>query len=507
MALPINIQDLLNKQKIESNRIEFKKGWNPESIYHSICAFANDFDDLGGGYILVGVDADKETGMAIRPVEGVPVEKVDGILQEMVRYNNKLAPFYLPRTSMEEVDGKQVLVIWCPAGINRPYSVPENMTSKHSKEYFYIRTGTSNIIAKGDVLDELRELASRVPFDERGNPDIKLEDISIVLLRDYLVKVGSKLESELYQKPLPEVLEQMDLFVGPTERRMLRNVAVMMFCEHPEKIFRYMQVDIVIFPQGRINGPDNFSETTIYGSVPQLVNGALTHIRNTVIREYVVKQKGKAESLRYFNYPIEALEEAIVNSLYHRDYQQYEPVEISVEPDGIHILSFPGPDRSITNAAIEQGEMLHSRRYRNRRLGDFLKELDLTEGRSTGIPTIQAALKKNGSPRATIETNDERSFINVFIPVHEGCGDTVELNETKNDSTNDQKDVQKKLTERQRIILRLLLSDNSITLEQMSKRINVSLKTVQRELDLMKAHGYITREGGRTFGHWVVNNM
>ena len=63
MALPINITDLLNKQKIEANRIEFKKGWNPESIYHSICAFANDFDDLGGGYILVGVDTDEATGI------------------------------------------------------------------------------------------------------------------------------------------------------------------------------------------------------------------------------------------------------------------------------------------------------------------------------------------------------------------------------------------------------------------------------------------------------------
>ena len=70
MALAININDLLNKQKIESNRIEFKKGWNPASIYHSICAFANDFDDLGGGYIVVGVDTDEETGVAIRPVEG-----------------------------------------------------------------------------------------------------------------------------------------------------------------------------------------------------------------------------------------------------------------------------------------------------------------------------------------------------------------------------------------------------------------------------------------------------
>ena len=81
MALAININDLLNKQKIESNRIEFKKGWNPGSIYHSICAFANDYDDLGGGYIIVGVDTDDKTGMAIRPAEGVPLEKIDGILQ------------------------------------------------------------------------------------------------------------------------------------------------------------------------------------------------------------------------------------------------------------------------------------------------------------------------------------------------------------------------------------------------------------------------------------------
>lgn len=58
----LNIEDLLRKQKIESNRIEFKKGWNPDTIYHSICAFANDFDNIGGGYILVGVE--EENGMA-----------------------------------------------------------------------------------------------------------------------------------------------------------------------------------------------------------------------------------------------------------------------------------------------------------------------------------------------------------------------------------------------------------------------------------------------------------
>ena len=49
---------------------------------------------------------------------------------------------------------------------------------------------------------------------------------------------------------------------------------------------------------------------------------------------------------------------------------------------------------SIPKEDIERGDMLKSRRYRNRRLGDFLKELDLTEGRSTGVPTIQPSRQR-----------------------------------------------------------------------------------------------------------------
>ena len=42
MELEINIEDLLSKRRIESERIEFKTGWNPDDIYHTICAFANE---------------------------------------------------------------------------------------------------------------------------------------------------------------------------------------------------------------------------------------------------------------------------------------------------------------------------------------------------------------------------------------------------------------------------------------------------------------------------------
>ena len=77
VMLPINVNDLLEKNRVESNRIEFKEGWNPVRIYQSICAFANDIDNLGGGYILVGVK--EENGKAVRPVCGLSDEEIEHI--------------------------------------------------------------------------------------------------------------------------------------------------------------------------------------------------------------------------------------------------------------------------------------------------------------------------------------------------------------------------------------------------------------------------------------------
>lgn len=527
MALAININDLLNKQKIESNRIEFKKGWNPASIYHSVCAFANDFDDLGGGYIVVGVDTDETTGVAIRPVEGIPTEKIDGILQDMVGYNNKISPYYMPRTSVEEVDGKSVLVIWCPAGINRPYSVPENVTAKSmTKEYFYVRSGTSSIIAKGEVLDELRELASRVPFDERGNPDIKIEDISTLLLREYLVKVGSKLAQELYTKPLESILEQMDLYVGPKENRMLRNVAAMMFCEDPNKFFKRTQIEVVYFPEGRLNNPNNLYEgPVIKGSITQIIDRTLEYLNRMLVIQTVIKPKDSSRSQKFVTYPYQALEESVTNSLYHRDYREWEPVVITVEPQGITIQNVGGPDRSISAADISRCEILVSKRYRNRRLGEYLKELDLTEGRSTGIPTIQNVLENNGSPRATVVTDDERTFFRITIPCHEAAGNIIADIAHKDGSLKASKrgvlktGLQSGLESRLQSglesalqtapksalkILEQIHINPQYTFTELAKQTGYSRSWIAETMKRLQEQGIIKRVGSDKTGHWEI---
>lgn len=417
MALPINIEDLLKTRKVESNRIEFKSGWNPMAIYHSICAFANDFDNVGGGYILIGVE--EENGIAKRPVKGIPLDQLDKIQREIHQYNQLIEPLYSPRLSVEEIDGQQIVVLWVPSGLNRPYTVPADVTAKLKKPVFYIRYGTSSVEAKNEQLDELRDMANRVPFDDRGNPDIKQEDISLILLKDYLQKIDSKLKQVDLSSHLEEVLYQMDLIDGPEERHYIKNVAAMMFSESPEKFFKTTQVDIVVFPDGREKNPDNMIELSpIKGPVPHMIRETLSYLKTNVIKERILKQEDDEHSKRFFNYPYQALEEAVVNALYHRDYTEREPVEITIEPHQISILSYAGPDRSISMTSIKEAKFLRSRRYRNRRLGEFLKELELTEGRATGIPTIQKALLENGSGKATIETDEDRSYFLIDIPCH-----------------------------------------------------------------------------------------
>jgi len=68
--LPLNLDDLLHQRTVEGERIEYKAGWNPEPIIRTLCAFANDFENLGGCYVVIGQDCD-ESDRPIFPPAGM----------------------------------------------------------------------------------------------------------------------------------------------------------------------------------------------------------------------------------------------------------------------------------------------------------------------------------------------------------------------------------------------------------------------------------------------------
>ena len=109
MAIPVSIEMIIDEKVIESSRIDYKANWNPESIIHTITAFANDIDNQGGGYIIIGIEDDN--GMPKVPVKGVDRSKVDSIHEELVNKCNLINPRYIPKIENVEYSGK-TLVNW-----------------------------------------------------------------------------------------------------------------------------------------------------------------------------------------------------------------------------------------------------------------------------------------------------------------------------------------------------------------------------------------------------------
>lgn len=340
-------------------------------------------------------------------------------------------------------------------------------------------------------------LANQVPFDDRANTNASLDDISFTLLKDHLRITKSKLLEWVETRSKADILSQMELLSGPPEQLFPRNVALMLFSDNPEKFFPYSRVEIVIFPKGA-DDPEFKEIPAITGPVPKMIKDTLGYLRTHLLEEKIRKVPGQEEAVRVWNYPYAALEEAIANALYHRDYQLREPVEIRIYPDSITILNYGGPDRSIKKEAFKEG-VIKPRRYRNRRLGDFLKELDLTEGRATGIPIIRKALQENGSPIPFFDTDEDRSFFETTFNIHEVFKKVVQKGGAKA--------VQKggaKLTAKQQEVLDIIQSDPEISYREVAQRLKINDSAAQKHFDNLKKKEVIKHVGPAKGGYWEV---
>ena len=168
--LPVNVSDLLHFRSVESPRIEFKVSWDEKTtgaqVIRSICAFANDFQNLNGGYIAIGVG--EENGLAVFPPKGLTPVEIEQAQQWIRGRCNTIDPVYQPVISPEVVDGRHILVIWTPGSQVRPHQAPESSEKGAARKY-YIRLGSSTVDAdsQADLKTQLIQLTARVPFDDR----------------------------------------------------------------------------------------------------------------------------------------------------------------------------------------------------------------------------------------------------------------------------------------------------------------------------------------------------
>lgn len=412
MALAVNIKKLIKGQVVETDRIEYKSGWNPENLIHTMCAFANDINNLGGGYIVIGVE---EIGGVLQlPPKGLERNQIDAIQRKLLELSNTIHPAYFGISDIAEIEGKPVLVLHCPGGDHRPYSAPVSLSKKSNDRAYWVRRYNSTVRANSNEQQTLHEMAAKVPFDDRINHHSSIKDVSLSLIKEFLHKVQSPLFEQADAISFQNLCHQMQIIKGPVEQLKPINAGLLLFNDKPEQFFPVTQIDVVIY---RDEVGDHFSEKIFTGPIHKQLQNALEYINTNVIHEEVVKVEGRAEANRFYNYPYSAIEEVLANAVYHKSYEHRNPIEVNIRPDQIEVLSFPGPLPPVDNEMLKQKRIV-SREYRNRRIGDFLKELQLTEGRATGFPKIYEAMKKNGSPQPRFETDDDRIYFLAVLSVH-----------------------------------------------------------------------------------------
>lgn len=467
MSLPINVEDLILERVVESTRLDYKKGFDPNAVIHSICAFANDIDNTGGGYIIIGIE--EENGKPKIPVQGINDNEIDKILKDLIGYCNQIEPRYLPIVEPIKFQNKNLIIIWAPAGYGRPYKVPENLFVKSMKRY-YIRKMNSTIIEKTEEERELFYISTDIPFDDRPNLTATIEDIDISLLRKHLYDSNSDLYEYSLKMNTLEIAQSMQLVTGPDEAIRPRNIALLMFNENPEKFFRGARIEVVDIPNPT---GEEMVEKIFTGPIQRQLKDALLYIKNYVLKEKIYKFNDKAEALRVFNYPYRAIEELLTNAVYHKAYTVNEPITIRITPNELEITSFPGMDRSITDQNIKDLK-IRGRIYRNRRIGDFFKELKLTEGRNTGIPNALVALKENSSPTPIFEMDSDRRYLSVILKCNEAFINDISIEK-----------VSKKRLSKEEIKMKVLelLKEEDLSLREIAKKMGY--KGISKTLTLV----------------------
>ncbi|MDL2216691.1 hypothetical protein LJB81_03025, partial [Desulfovibrio sp. OttesenSCG-928-M14] len=322
---------------------------------------------------------------------------------------NRIDPNYHPIISPEIFDGKNILVIWAPASDNRPHRAPDG--PKADRKY-WVRLHANTVDASvNGVLEELLGLTAKIPFDDRRSFNSRIEDLRESKVREFLRDIRSGLIDE---KNTKDLYRKLRISVPVNGYDAPKNIGLLFFSDNAEDWFPGARVEVVQFAD--YASGDIIEEKFFRGALHEQARQALSYLES--FSSLYTEKKNSFEATGFVSYPIPALREALINAVYHRSYELHEPIKIYLYPDRIEIISYPGPVQGIKMKHLLQEESIPPVPARNRRIGEFLKELRLAEGRGTGLPKLYRAMKDNGSPLPQFEFDEGRTYFKVTLPAH-----------------------------------------------------------------------------------------
>lgn len=407
------VLELITNQ--ENSRVEFKRDdIHPDQLTKEMSALLN----LEGGVILLGVEKDGQISGLTRQLE-IAEEWVMNIAR-----NNLQPPTTPVWTSVVMEDARIIGVVELP-----PDSPGKPHKAKRGKAWItFIRVGSESQEATREEEGRLYQAAGLVRYEIKAVPDMGVESLDRGRVEGYLRDVlkrptPARADIEAWRR----LLLNTDLLVATGGRDCVSAAGLLLFGENPNRRLPQAGVTAVAFA-GAEKGYNTVDEERIRGPLAPIVARRGGIVEKGVIDravDFVKRNMGSAAWLdggrrrRKRAFPIDAVREAVVNAVVHRDYaHEGTDVEISLYVDRLEVIS---PGRLPNGVTVEKMKEGVVRVARNELLKEILRDYRYVEHYGMGVRNrIIDSMRNHNGTEPDLEEGDDRFLVRLWkAPVQE----------------------------------------------------------------------------------------
>ena len=363
----------------ESETTEFKEAFDRETVV-TAGAFAN----TRGGTIMVGItDRGKVIGASIG---------VESLKEWANTISQSTEPRSIPEMEVQSHEGKSVVAIHIKENPLKPVSV---------RGRCYRRVGPSNRPMQPHEIADMHLQSIGSSRDLTPAPQTTVADLDLAKVADYIRKANETGRRKIGPDESPQtVLEK----IGLVQNNKPTWAAILLFGKEPQRLLSQATIHCGLFDADEISVTD---DRMVSGTIIEQVDDAMEFIRKNIRVAFVMT--GEPARKQVWDYPVEALREAVINAVCHRDYTINSVVEIRIIRNSLKVWS---PGRLAPGITMPELFISHASVLRNKGIAQILYDIGWIERWGSGIQKMRSANEAAGLPEPVFQ--EDQGFSVIF---------------------------------------------------------------------------------------------
>lgn len=422
-----------------------------------------------GGTVLLGVDAKSRVVKGIRSFETATEKATAAALRCE-------PPLVLPKPESARLEGKEILLVQVPAGLPHAYSL---------KGKFVTRAGKKNAALGPRQLRLLLRERGETDFESLPAPGATLDDLDVDLANRYAsVFLGGT--APLRKEAVLDVLQRRNCVIKEASAWRPTVSGCLLFGREPQRVLPGAEVLLAKYPGRQLS--DEFIREVVRGPLPEQINrvqGWIVSNMRKGSRIDALQREDRSE------YPAQAVREAIVNAVAHRDYAiRGDEIRVLLFSDRIEVYS---PGRLPGHVTVDN--LVEERFSRNQVIAQVLADLGFVERLGYGIDRMIRLMREWGLPAPRFAETTNGFKVTLRGPGEKMVGDDGERSKWRRLDLN----------ERQRSALELVVKNQHINNREYRDLFpDVSEETIRRDLADLVEEGILLKMGDKKGTYYIL---